>query len=402
MLLRRFAPAVVFVVVTAVVMTGIRLQRLDRGDFRIDEAHKISETVFFRLLLEGRTSDELWTAHPVDRANPPVGKYAFGASILLHGLELPAGAPLSSTSGTILMPPIHPVHLSAPYRGQLPAARQVSAWATALTAALLAAWLAARHAYLAATVAVVLYMTNFLTRTFAATAVFDPLLSLLCVLAVLSADVSRHRSLPVCYLFCFASGVFAALAFQTRVTGVAALFAIAIATILRRDQTLRVKGAMMATQIVTFGAVAVLVNPFYWGGRGRASLPATVFTRVTQQYQDLEMLNALVLERGGGFSSPGEKLRFVSEIIFGDLSGLALFGCLGAAVVLLVVRRFRAPAEVQFLLTASALLVVTMLTLLTVAWPRHLLVLMPHLCMIAGVAAAELTTAARTRLTITK
>ena len=68
-------------VLAAVLLPGSWL----RDDFRVDEAHKISESAFLRLWLNGDVSNPAWSANIVDRTNPPVGKYALGAAILLSG-----------------------------------------------------------------------------------------------------------------------------------------------------------------------------------------------------------------------------------------------------------------------------------------------------------------------------
>ena len=54
----------------------------DGTAWRVDEAHKVSETYALRMLLEGRWNDATWFREPVDRTNPQFGKYALKAAAL--------------------------------------------------------------------------------------------------------------------------------------------------------------------------------------------------------------------------------------------------------------------------------------------------------------------------------
>ncbi len=87
----------------------------DGPAWRVDEAHKVSETYALRLLLEGRWNDATWFREPVDRTNPQFGKYAFGAAVLLAGQRLPDSPSLSRLAGPgSVMEPYAPAHDALP------------------------------------------------------------------------------------------------------------------------------------------------------------------------------------------------------------------------------------------------------------------------------------------------
>src|SRR5688572_29635188 len=62
---------------------------ITRKEFVGDEAAKISESFFARLILRGDFSNPAWFAHEIHRTNPPVGKFIFGVAMILAGEEPP-------------------------------------------------------------------------------------------------------------------------------------------------------------------------------------------------------------------------------------------------------------------------------------------------------------------------
>ena len=186
------------------------------GDFRIDEVHKLGETYFLRLVESGDFRNPDWLGSRVERSNPPVGKVLFGLAIQLSGQPLPSDLRLATL--TEHGRPLPPPELDAQVRGWLRPVRIFVLLVTAATATLvfLAGAYATDHA--GGLVCAALYMTNFLTQTFATTAVFDSLLTLfITAAAVIALMVRRDAAAAI------AASLAAALAFDVRVTGLVAL-----------------------------------------------------------------------------------------------------------------------------------------------------------------------------------
>jgi 4-amino-4-deoxy-L-arabinose transferase-like glycosyltransferase len=372
-----------------VVGGGILLSGEWRGDFRVDEAHKISETAFFGVWLRGDAGNVAWFATIIDRTNPPAGKYAFGLAILLSGRELPSLPTLAVHSPDGNIPPTHGQALSAPYRPLLPAARSVSALATALTAALLAVVLARYHGWIAAVAACALFSLNFLTREYAATAVFDPLFALFFTACLaLTAAASTRRLVSSAALV----GIVTALAFQTRLNGLLA-FVISMPFLwlaLRRGRALGIATAV-------FVAATLFLNPFYWSTPAAAVAPFSSHggplrpaERLLQQKQDLERLAAPLQEAPAEGRGIGGRVRYLCEMVMSELSGvLLMLGAVAGGLLLAVRRRLLAP-NLRLALLMSGVVIATMVVTLPLPWPRYLLVAIPPLALLGGFGTAEL------------
>ena len=379
-----------------VVLAGIFLSGSWRGDFRVDEAHKISETAFLRLWLRGDSGNAAWFANIIDRTNPPAGKYAFGLAVLLSGQELPSLPTLSVHSPDGDIPTAHAEALSAPYRPLLSAARSVSAVATSLTAALLAAMLGRYHGWIAAVAACAFFSLNFLTRDYAATAVFDPLFTLFFALCIaLAAAASSRRIVTSAVLI----GIVTALAFQTRLNGLFA-FLIAMPFLWMASRSRRA----IAIAASVFLAVTLILNPFYWSTTTLPPFsshegPLRPVQRLLQQKQDLERLAAPLQEaRMEGGTLTG-KVRYVLEMVMSYLSGLLLMvAAIAGLVMVALCRRLLAPA-MRIALLMSLAVVATMVATLPLPWPRYLLVVIPPLALLAGFGVAELVKAGVQRIT---
>lgn len=310
-----FAAAAVWLYMTA---------NLD-GEFRIDEAHKISETYFLRLVERGDFRSPDWTSSQVERANPPVGKVVFGLAMQAAGVALPRDLTFAA----------HPDPRGAPpqFRSALRPARLVSLVATAGTAAL--------ACFLAGPIASILFLGSFLVQTHGTSAVFDPLLTffILAAAAPVAGRVTWPRTV--------AAAVLAALAFDTRASGILALIGVLV---LVRDW----RKCLSAIGICFF--VATALNPVYWSVTGYAT-----------QFHDL---NALLAATGEHRLGPVEKVRFVSEYAFGDIVGLlTLIGVLMLALV--------RPRSLPPVLWWCLAVVVTFTAWLPVGYPRYVLVVIP-------------------------
>lgn len=338
-----------------------------RGGFRIDEAHKISESAFLRLWPHG--SDPAWTMYIADRANPPVGKYLFAISILLAGQRIPPLPTLAAVSPDRAAAAFYPAEVMRRYEPYLPAARRVATVCMALIAALVA-WCAARvGGVLGATVAVALLLTNYVTQLLWATAVFDPILTLF-AMALLAIAAARPRVATLILL-----GAIGALAFQTRLNG-ALFFVVTLAVVLPRAR-LRALWSLLA-----FAVVTLAVNPYYW-----PNPPA----RLAAQLHDARVLLA---EAPAPLTTLGAKWRFFFEVVGGDVAGLLLFlGAIGGAIALAV--RWRTLEERERVIGVwSAATIAVFVVWLPVAWPRYLLATVPPLCCLAAIGCGALQRAA--------
>jgi hypothetical protein len=342
---RRALPAAVFLAAAAAIWASGRLD----GDFRIDEAHKISETA--------RLSPSAWKHSRAERANPPVGKWIF--AIATPPVPYDPAFTERAARGERLPPP----HLQAAYRRALRPARMVSLLATALTAALI-------YVLSDSLLASLLYFFSFLTQTFAATAVFDPLLTLF----VVAAAVPLARS--VTWPRTVAAAVLSALAIDVRLSGALALAGVLALLLVRR----KFVQAAAATGIAA--VLAAALNPLFF------------FT----QFHDLQVLLAATGEHR---LTIAEKLRFVSEYAFGDFVGIAiLVGVLFAPFGVRPSRphspgvspgddggRAGRPAGAggtPALLAWCATIVVLFTAWLPVGYPRYVLVIIPALAVAAA------------------
>ena len=298
--------------------------RLD-GDWRIDEAHKISETA--------NLSPRAWAQSRSESANPPVGKLIFAAAIRVAGVQVPYDPAFieRAARGERVPPP----QLRAAYARALRPARLVSLFATAVTAALI-------FLLSDSLLAPLFYIFSFLPLTFAATAVFDPLLTLFVVAAAL--PVARTATWPRT----IGAAVLAALAIDVRATGALAIAGIVVLLLIRRRFAQAAAAAALAV------ALAAAMNPYFFA-----------------QFEDLRILLA---ETGEHRLGAIEKLSFVSQYAFGDWVGIA--------ILIGVVFAFFKPREL--LLAWCATIVVLFTAWLPVGYPRYVLVIIPALAVAAA------------------
>ena len=322
--MKRVVPLLIFVASAAWLWATGNLD----GDFRIDEAHKISETYVLRLIERGDFRNPDWLSSPIERSNPVVGKVLFGLAMQLAGVPLPSDMSFAANPD--------PRGKPTAYRPALLPTRIVSLAATAGTAAL--------ACILAGPIASLLFLASFLAAAYGTVAVFDPLLTFFIVGA--AAAVADRPSWPRTSI----AAVISALAIDTRLSGVLALLGVLS---LVRDWR---KGAVAAAICL---AATIALNPFYWVPGG-GSLPH----RFAMQIHDL---NALLAATGEHRLTALEKMRFVSEYAFGDMVGVAtLIG------LLLAIRR-----PVPRSLIWSVVIVVAFTAWLPVGYPRYVLAVIP-------------------------
>lgn len=377
----------------------VRVSGSWRGDFRIDEAHKISETAFLRIWLDGDVRNPAWFGNIVDRMTPPAGKYAFGAAILLRRQTLPSLPTLAVRDPNI--PALHATELSAPYRPLLHTVRAVSTVATALTAAILTTLMARYHGWISAAFAFTFFSMSYVTQTYWATAVYDPLLALFIMMAIaLMTALAAGPATKRVVVLAVAMGIVTALAFQTRLNGLYAFLVVIpfLWIVLRRS----IRMALLATVVTAGGFVVttLTLNPYY---RSTPAIPHEPFSshngplrpvqRLIQQKQDLVTVAAPVITKRTAGRTPGEKAGFVFEGIASDLPGLLMMFAAVAAVTLLALRWRSLTPAVRVALSMSLAFVLTMVGSLPMPWLRYLLVDVAPLALLAGFASAELASA---------
>ncbi|HUF18283.1 MAG TPA: hypothetical protein VMS12_09605 [Thermoanaerobaculia bacterium] len=355
----------------------------DRGGYRIDEAHKVADTHFFHLVRSGDLTHPDWFRHIADRTNPPVGKFLFGLSAWLHGAAIPEDLSMrvEEPDGT----------LGQRLRGEeddfddvLRASRRVSILATAATAAVVFSIAAFAGGLPAGILGALLHLAHYLTLTFAGTAVYDPLLTLFVALSALPLiHLDRVPTRRRLILSAVAAGLFAAAAFQTRLSGLLGLlvlvlmFLVAWIVTRRRDF-----GTFIAVAIPVFAVAAIAVNPFYWSASRTATeppgapLPGRIIERFTLQLRELSELLRRQSENQEVLSTVGAKAAFAAEIVLGDLIGMLMLLGWGLAAFFLV----RAPGRGlrnAIVLAWSGLIIALLVLWLPLAWPRYLLVAIP-------------------------
>lgn len=386
----RLLPLFMFV---AVLLMGIP-RTFSPAVYRIDEAHKVGETYFLLLALRGDFSHPDWFREIEQRTNPPVGKYLFGLSALLHGAELPPDLEMARAGLESVQPP---PELGRRYGPALVAARRVSVVATALTAMVvcLAAWRLSGMA--ASLLAVALYLGNFLTQTSAATAVFDPLLTLFVTLILLPLLPLWKGSRRDFWWSCLA-GLISALAFQIRASGLVALGAIvAVLLVLSVHRRSARPLLLAATAVAVCLVAATVINPFYWAvpdddalASRMASddpLPIRIVKRYGIQIQDQQRALEEAQRRGGALRL-AERPRFVAETALADWAGMLSLAGLLLALFFLA----RSSAREPLLLACwwGLPIILLMLLWLPLPWPRYVLVLVPPLSLIGALGWAQL------------
>ncbi len=383
------AAAVAFVLFAALAPVRSR----DGRSFQMDEAHKISETHFLRLFLSGDVHAPEWFRFVLDRTNPPVGKYIFGASILLHGLPLPPAPSLASVAPDGQIPAFFPRETNARYAKYLVPCRRAALAATALTAALLV-WCAMRlHGLTAAAAALLLFTFHDVTRGWGGIAVFDPLIALAAMAVAppvwaLWRDPAR-RSWPI---FAVVAGVICGLAIGVRLNGVVALvFAVAALLVtFVRHRSRATLGALILV-ILMAAIVLIAVNPYYWAAAPGANdgLPLRVVHRFQEQLRDLRTIMR-GLERGHILiHGPVRRLGFFGLTLFGGAVGTALWLAVSVGTLLPVIRG-RVTDDLRFFWVWAVVIAGATALWLPVPFQRYLMIAIAPLALIAGIGVSEL------------
>jgi hypothetical protein len=140
------------------------------------------------------------------------------------------------------------------------------------------------------------------------------------------------------------------------------------------------------------GFAAIAMNPYYWARstdpavppelRRAESLAERVVHRTILQLRDLRTLEARGLSEQAHLRGLA-KARFVSEYVFGDLTGMAIFA--GLALVALRLALSREATTEQWVLFAWCAAIIVILTgWLPFGYPRYVLVTIPPFALLAA------------------
>lgn len=353
-----------------------------QGPWRIDETHKISETVFLRYLLEGDVDNEAWFCNRVERSNPPVGKYLLGLGILASGANLPDRPSLSTQLGPdFYVPPSFPQEISNAWLPALPAARATALAFTSMTGALIFLITARLAGFASGLMAWSVWVTNPTVNDYGSTATFDPILTLLFVAsAVPLLKPGRSTAMDM-----VSSGVLAGFAIATRLSGALAILAIVPAILLKRDRLATLAIVLAAATLALF-----VVDPFLWATGvecetlQRRDNPANPFLRGAQRVQDLSTLTQMLDQRGAGEWSMS-RAQFAIEHLLGSVPGLLSVPL--ALLSMLALYRNRALTP---LVLWGWIAIAGMVVWMPYPWPRYLTIPAAGLAMLAGLGSSLL------------
>ena len=353
-----------------------------RGPWRIDEAHKLSETVFLRYLLSGDLSSSEWFCSPVERANPPVGKFLLGAGLLAQGVALPQSPSLSATSlgPDHYVPPSFSEETSAPWLYARAAGRATALVAASLTGALIFVILVRVAGWWPGLVGWTVWSTSYITVLYGTTATFDPILTLLIVATALPGLADSSPTLR----FSVLTGVFSGLAAATRLTGAISAAAV-VATWLvfsRTSRWLRHSAILLAAAVVTL----IVVDPFLWAPAQSCldTHAGNPIARMGVRLSDLRSLSEMLESRGAADWSISRP-RFALEYLAGDVPGLLALIPVGASILAV----YRNP-RLRPLALWAVVMSVGLLLWMPFPWPRYLTTVAAGFAVLAGCGADAL------------
>ena len=359
----RFIASAIAALVVAVFYVPMALAPADLNG---DEAHKVSESFFSTLALRGEFDHPAWFDNPLERSNPPVGKYVYGLAMRAAGMEPPPDGTMNWVSEEDQFAP--PRGREELFSRLVRPARVVSALATAVTLGT-TVWLAWGNAGpFAGLLAGLLLWRHFLTPMLAVRAIFDALQGALLVLgwAIAFGGIRpTPRSTIMRGALC---GILIAFAFQTRLNGILGVVA-ALLLLAGNRLSGRVRAAACGVMLAVCAFVSIGVNPYYWG-RGN------VVAHVRAQLADA---HAIVggIERDQRLGSVVAKSGYGLRVLASGFAGKIIVAglCLAA---------FRWRTSNRALLAAAVANALLFVVWLPLAWARYLYPALPLLVVVAA------------------
>jgi hypothetical protein len=382
------------------------------GDpWKVDEAQRISESYFLRLVEAGDFSNPDWFARITDSSHPPVNKYVFGLAIQLHGVELPRdlGYPRYVESGEGDYVP--PSEFDSILRPMLVPSRRAAMVFTAATAGVLFVVLWEAYGLMTALLALVLFFRHYLTPMIQTMANSDSVQVFLITATVwplwrLWRAPSHDGWRPV--VLGVAAGSLSALAFQTRVSGLLALGGtlVVLATLYLNSRSPAL-WRVAAVAVMSCSLVSIAVNPYYWAQpragddvpeeyRTASALPLRPIIRLRLQIRDLKRLLDGQDERSK-LRTLTERIRFVAQVLSSGKAGLiAVTGALMAGG-LAVAGRLPAWSGSVFLCVWGGSMIAALTVWLPLSWDKYVWVALPPLVAIGAAGWSEAVALVRPR-----
>jgi hypothetical protein len=358
-------------------VTGLRSKQLD-APWKVDEGQRICEGYSWRLLRAGDVANPDWFRTIAFRTHPPVSKYFYGAAVELAGVPLPRDLGLARAYDSGAGAGTMPAQFEAEYLPMRRPARIASYLLNASTAILLFGVLLWLQGIAPAVLSQFLLFRHYLFGEALFYARSDTVQTFVTAvtIAALLCCVARHS--VVCASL---AGVFAALAFQTRLNGGVALamcFAFLLSAGLQRRSLIACAGALSAA----FAVVSIAVNPYYWATPRFApdvppallhdTLPWRIVTRFLLQIRELRTLLGGVPPEWHLISIPS-RLAFTVSVLFSGKSGVLL--AIGIVLSLAMMKVLTATERAMLAWAIAGIVVVAVW--IPLRWDMYLLLIVP-------------------------
>jgi hypothetical protein len=369
--------AICAVLFVAYAVTGLRNKQLD-APWRVDEGQRICEGYSWRLLRAGDVANPDWFRTIAFRSHPPVSKYFYGAAVELAGVPPPRDLGLARAYDSGAGAGTMPAQFAAAYLPMRRPARIASYLANASTAVLLFGVLLWMQGIAPAVLSQFLLFRHYLFAEALFYGRSDTVQTFLTAATIAALLCCVTRRSP---LFAALAGVFAALAFQTRLNGGVALLmcaAFLLSCGLRGRRLVACAGALTAA----FAVVSIVVNPYYWAAPRYApdvppellhdTLPWRIITRFLLQVRELRtLLGGLTPE--WHLNSIPARLAFTASVLFSGNSGVLL--AIGIVLSFVMMKMLTATERAVLWWAVTGIVIIAFW--IPLSWDMYLLMIIP-------------------------
>jgi hypothetical protein len=358
-------------------LSGLRSKQLD-APWKVDEGQRIAEGYCWRLLRAGDVTNPDWFRTIAFRTHPAVSKYVYGAAVELAGVPPPRDLGLARAYDAGAGAGTMPAQFAADYLPMRRPARIASYLLNVSTAVLLFGVLLWMQGIAPAVLSQFLLFRHYLFAEALFYARSDTVQTFLTAATIAALVCCVTRRSP---LFAALAGVFAALAFQTRLNGgvvLAMCFAFLLLGGLQRRTLIACAGALSSA----FAIVSIAVNPYYWATSRYApdvppellhdALPWRIVTRLLLQIRELRILLGGVLPEWHLDSIP-ERLLFTASVLFSGKSGVLL--ALGLILALVMMKKLTGMERAVIAWAIAGIVVIAFW--IPLSWDMYLLMILP-------------------------